>query len=87
MPGMMRSIRAGWKIDRASQTRDWQRLERAQLAPWLPLEGEVRPPRFLPMEPDDVQYGYWSVVLDLDWYLNEQARPYLSSALTGAADG
>lgn len=25
-----------------------------------------------------IQFGYWSVVREDDWYLNEQARPYLT---------
>ncbi|WP_227979964.1 hypothetical protein [Nocardia spumae] len=66
---------------RSRERSSWRRVEAAQADPWLPRAGEVRPPRFLPMEADDAQFGYWSTVQDLDYYLNEQARPYLADAV------
>ena len=94
MPGMMRTRSTGctccgdWGPDRASDNRAWRHLEQSQTDPWRALDGEARPPRQYPLDPDDLQDGgYWASVRADDGPLNDLARQYLSSAVGGAADG
>lgn len=63
-----------WAPTRASEKRTWHRREANQVDPWSPWPRSTS--RFA--EDETLQFGYWSVVMDDDYYLNDQARPYLT---------
>jgi hypothetical protein len=81
MPGMMRSRKSGCMCvdcsgprvpDRASESREWKRLEWQQADPRTRWAGVASAPRVLAEHDDEtLLFGYWPAMRSLDSYLEE----------------